>query len=68
LNGKTIEYVCSDLANNSNLNRTTGAGEMEQWLYVKCAEGYKAFVRDESLMKQPGVTPGQITDYGSVAP
>ena len=38
----------------------------EQWIHVKCAENYQAFVRDTDLLKQPGIKPGEIKGYGEV--
>jgi hypothetical protein len=38
----------------------------EQWLYVKCAEGYNAFIEDVELLKYKGVKEGDIYDWGSV--
>ncbi len=38
----------------------------EQWLYVKCAEGYNVFVEDTELLKQKGVKEGNVTGYGEI--
>ncbi len=38
----------------------------EQWLYVKCAEGYKVFIQDGDLLGQKGVKLGNITGYGDI--
>jgi hypothetical protein len=38
----------------------------EQWLYVKCAEGYKVFIEDTALLSQKGVKEGNITGYGEI--
>ena len=40
----------------------------EQWLYVKCREGYNVFVRDADLLNQSGVNKGRIIEYGKVSP
>jgi hypothetical protein len=40
----------------------------EQWFYVTCSEGYKAFVSDKGLLSEPGVTEGTFGDYGSAVP
>ncbi len=40
----------------------------EQWLYIKCREGYNVFVRDTDLLRQLGVKKGVIKGYGKVAP
>jgi hypothetical protein len=39
-----------------------------QFLEVACTEGVKSWLRDKDLLAQRGVTQGQITDYGVVAP
>ena len=38
----------------------------EQWLYVKCNEGYKVFIEDVALLGQKGVKQGNITGYGEI--
>ncbi len=39
----------------------------EQWIHVKCDDdGTEAFVQDSELLKQPGVTKGQIVEFGKV--
>lgn len=38
----------------------------EQWLYLKCNEGYNAFVRDTDLLSQKGITEGQVTGWGEI--
>ena len=38
----------------------------EQWLYLKCREGYNIFVRDKDLLHQHGVRKGMISGYGKV--
>lgn len=39
----------------------------EQWLYLKCNEGYKIFIQDQDLLKQTGNKEGQICGYGYIA-
>ncbi len=39
----------------------------EQWLHLRCNEGYDGFVRDSDLLKQRGVREGEITGYGDIA-
>jgi hypothetical protein len=39
----------------------------EQWLYLKCDEGYNVFVEDVDLLEQEGIKKGQIKGYGSVS-
>lgn len=38
----------------------------EQWLYLKCGEGYNAYIRDLSLLKHKGVRQGEIKTYGEI--
>lgn len=38
----------------------------EQWLYVKCAEGYNVFIEDTALLSQKGVKQGNIAGYGEI--
>ncbi len=38
----------------------------EQWLYVKCVEGYNVFIEDTALLSQKGVKQGNITGYGDI--
>jgi len=40
----------------------------EQWLYLKCAQGYNVFVEDTDLLSQQGITQGSITGYGDISP
>jgi hypothetical protein len=70
LDGKETEVgtSCTNLEENEALENTVGGGQVEQWLYVRCADGTKAFIEDTVLLAQPGVKEGQITGYGSVSP
>ena len=67
---KAIEFQCAELDETSAIEHTAGAGDTfnEQWIHLKCADGKKAFIRDEALRKVPGVTDGQIISYGKVGP
>ncbi len=38
----------------------------EQWLYVKCTEGYNVFITDSALLEQKGVKQGNIAGYGEI--
>ena len=40
----------------------------EQWVYLQCAEGHKAFIQDKTFLKQPNVKEGKIGGYGTVFP
>ncbi len=39
----------------------------EQWLYLKCDEGYNVFVQDKHLLAQKGIKEGQVTGYGEIS-
>lgn len=62
-----LEYSC-DSAKGAGLVQTSGKEDKfeEQWIQVSCTEGFKAFVRDEALLKIPGVTTGKLIEYGKV--
>ncbi len=62
-----IEYSC-DETRKPELSQTSGVGDKfeEQWVYVNCAEGFKAFVQDKELLKAPGVKEGEVVNYGKV--
>lgn len=65
---------CDFFYDNKDLKKTTQEERFsEQWLYLACAEKdavsgkpLKAFIRDQELLKQPGVEAGCPADYGSV--
>lgn len=38
----------------------------EQWLAFNCKEGYQAYARDQFLLKQPNIKPGEIVEHGKV--
>jgi len=44
----------------------TPSHSSEQWLYLKCREGYKVFVQDTDLLSQPNIKRGAISGYGEV--
>ena len=39
----------------------------EQWLYLKCDEGYNVFVEDKDILSQKGIKEGQTTGYGEIS-
>lgn len=59
---------CDATTDETVFQKVVGGGDTEQWLYVKCENGEKAFVRDQSLLAEPGVTEGQVIEYGTVGP
>lgn len=67
-----ISFSCEALDNKSVFKRLTPQSvkddTQEQWLYVSCAEGYKAFIRDTDLLNTQGVKEGTIVEYGTVGP
>jgi hypothetical protein len=42
------------------------AHPFEQWLYLRCHEGYRVFVQDIDLLRQPNIKKGKISGYGKV--
>ena len=72
-NRKYITTTCIENAiegsieNSREFRRTKApAHPREQWLYLRCREGYNVFVQDRDLLQQPNVTKGKITGYGKV--
>lgn len=67
-----ISFSCEALDNKAVFKRLTPQSvkddNLEQWLYVSCAEGYKAFLRDKDLLNNEGVKEGTIVEYGVVGP
>jgi len=53
-----IDFTCSDIDKNKFKQITTKDNFVEQWLYMKCREGYNAFIKDAALLKQPGIKGG----------
>lgn len=64
--GKDYFFPCDAIEQDTNYKATTGPLNFdgEQWLYVQCKEGNKAFVQDTSLLAQPGVSQGEFLEYG----
>jgi hypothetical protein len=68
---KEIDFNCELVDDRKSFKRLTPAHKddvIEQWLYVSCQEGYKAFITDEALLKSPGAKEGTIKEYGTVGP
>lgn len=65
---ENIQFSCDALDDPDQFKNLTPTADRfhEQWLYLSCAEGYAAFVRDEDLLKQPGIKTGRIVRYGTV--
>ncbi len=55
LKDRQIEFRCSDVDENPQVFKRLGAADAEpfreQWLYLKCKEGYEAFILDSTLLK-----------------
>lgn len=64
----TVDFPCEEANETRGMKLVTknDTEPKEQWLYLSCKEGYKAFIRDEDLLAQPGVGPGTFDGYGSV--
>ncbi len=65
---KALEFHCNILQVGPFKKISPHDNFSEQWLYVKCKEGYNAFVQDSGLLEQPDITIGEIKGYGSVSP
>ena len=72
LKNRQIEFTCSALQENQRdfqlLGKAENGSRPEQWLYVKCEEGHKAFIQDTALLNTNGVKKGVIIKYGEVGP
>jgi hypothetical protein len=72
LKNRQIEFTCSSLQENPKEFQRLGEEDpgsfREQWLYLKCDEGHKAFIQDSALLKTGGVKKGAIVKYGEVGP
>lgn len=63
---KDESYTCVG-GNESQFKKVTiPSHPEEQWLYLKCQEGYKVFIQDIDLLQQTGDRVGQICGYGMV--
>lgn len=66
---QVIVFECNKLDNKQNFQRLTPVDNFkEQWIYLKCRQGYNAFVQDISLLRQPDVKEGNVKEYGVVVP
>jgi hypothetical protein len=72
---RSISASCDFFTENKSLVMTSKKEKddySEQWLYLQCAEknmdgsSLKAFVRDEEILKQPGIKQGCPAEYGQV--
>lgn len=68
VDGKVIDYFCDNADTPAFAITVPSDEKFEQWLYVQCREGYRAFIQDEALLKSKGVTRGKIKSYGEITP
>ena len=67
----SIDFLCTELEDITRFKHTTGNDKdtfREQWIYVQCKEGDKAFVLDTRLLKETGVREGKVVEYGKIGP
>ena len=66
-NRKEIEFQCDTVQQSAGFKALKQPDNFaEQWLRMKCAEKYDAFVHAAALLKQKGVSRGDITGYGEI--
>lgn len=64
---KEIQTDCASVSDNADFAVTElPAHKTEQWIKFECKKGASIYVNVEELLKQKGVTEGQIESYGSV--
>lgn len=64
---KEIEIQCDSVQQSADFKALKQPDNFaEQWLRLKCAEKYDAFVQDSNLLKQRGVSKGDITGFGEI--
>lgn len=64
---KEIQTDCASVSDNADFTMTElPTHKMEQWIKFDCKKGTSIYVNVEELLKQKGVTEGQIESYGSV--
>lgn len=68
LNNKEISYFCDNAEEPDFVETIPSDEKWEQWLYVKCRQGYNAFIQDNALLKYTNIKEGKIVSYGKVAP
>jgi len=67
--GETLEqFTCDEIDTPAEYAPLEGRDDpfLEQWLYVTCGDGKKAFVQDTRLLAAPGVKEGRVVTYGTV--
>lgn len=60
-----VEFWCPSIEENSGLkevNKPKHKEVYEQWVYLACENGEKAFIKDETLLSLPNVEEGSIAD------
>jgi hypothetical protein len=67
---RLVDFECALLDEAASFKPLSAASDpwLEQWLYLDCKEGYKAFIRDIELLKAPGAAEGEIVQMGEVGP
>ncbi len=66
---KDYEFFCDEMDKKEYFEKIKSTeGLNEQWLYLRCTNGLKVFIRDEELLKMPGVTHGTFSSYGHAVP
>lgn len=70
IKNQALDFQCDELEDGikfRHIPRKDQDGKfMEQWLQLKCQEGYAGFVQDKDLLKFNGVKEGTIINYGMV--
>ena len=63
---KNVQIFCDRLLTKEFKKVETPAHPEEQWLFLRCKEGYKAFIQDRDLSAQTGNVEGNMCGYGVV--
>jgi hypothetical protein len=62
-----IQTDCAQVGDNADFAKTDlPSHSSEQWIKFDCLKGSSVYVNVDDLLKQKGVTEGQIESYGSV--
>ncbi|MCJ8277103.1 MAG: hypothetical protein HRT44_07975, partial [Bdellovibrionales bacterium] len=72
INGKGVKtdvsFFCDLESDKVEIVQDNWQTEVEQWIYLQCKEGNKAFIKDSTSMSLPNVSQGDFDGYGQVAP